>query len=449
MILGRLFGTDGVRGVANKFLSPHLSYELARAAGYVLSKNSRGKVIVGRDTRYSGDLIEASLVAGFLSIGLDVDIAGVIPTPGIAYLTKNGDYLMGAVISASHNPFEYNGIKFFSHDGFKLPDEVEDKIEQIIYDDLKIYKDLTGDAIGRVNRNNEFLEKYKIYLKTLATKDFKGMKIGLDLGNGALSSIAGDLLKSLGADVVEINRNPDGKNINNKCGSTNPDLIKKLVLENSCDMGMSFDGDADRIIAVDEKGEIVDGDHILAICASYLKKNGKLKNNTAVGTIMSNMGLEKFLSSIDVSFKATKVGDRYIIEEMLKNDYIIGAEQSGHVIFLNHNTTGDGLATGINLLNIMKDEGKKLSDLNGLMISYPQVLQNAKVPEEIKRNIVDMPQIQEKIKKLDEKYSGRGRVIIRPSGTEPLVRVMIEGEDLNLIEEDAVNLKNYIEKEFN
>lgn len=447
--MGKLFGTDGVRGIANRFLSPELCFELGRAAGFVLSKQQKGKVIVGRDTRFSGDLIESSLVAGLLSIGLDVDIAGVIPTPGIAYLTKNGNYLLGVEISASHNPFEYNGIKFFSDKGFKLPDKVEDEIEAIISDDLKLYKDVTGDKVGRITRSDEFVNTYKNYLKTLVNMDLKNMKIALDLGNGALSDIAKEVLKYYNADIVLINDQPNGKNINDNCGSTNPQLIKELTLNSGASMGMSFDGDADRIIAVDELGNIVDGDHILAICATYLKKINKLKNNTCVGTVMSNMGLWKYLKTIGVNFIATNVGDRYIIEEMVKNDYIIGAEQSGHVIFLDHNTTGDGLATGINLLNIIVEMGKNLSELNNLMISYPQVLENAEVPDELKKKILDFPEIKERIDEIEKKYEGNGRIIIRPSGTEPKVRVMIEGEDINSIKKDARDLKNYIEERFN
>ncbi|EFA90299.1 phosphoglucosamine mutase [Peptoniphilus lacrimalis DNF00528] len=447
--MGKLFGTDGVRGIANKFLSPDLCFELGRSAGFVLSKEKKGKVIVGRDTRYSGDLIESSLVAGLLSIGFDVDIAGVIPTPGIAYLTKTYDYLLGVEISASHNPYEYNGIKFFSSQGFKLPDEVENEIESIILDDIKLYKDLTGDKIGRINRSDKFVSIYKNYLKNLVKMDLKGKKIALDIGNGALYDIAKEVLESYGAEVIVINDKPNGKNINDNCGSTNPNLIKELVIKEKALMGMSFDGDADRIIAVDEKGSIVDGDHILAICASYLKEKNKLKNNACVGTIMSNMGLEKYLKSIGVNFVATKVGDRYIIEEMRKSDYIVGAEQSGHVIFLEHNTTGDGLATGINLLNIMEDTGKKLSTLNELMTSYPQVLENAKVPDELKRKVLEVPEIKEKIDKIEEKYKGNGRIVIRPSGTEPLVRVMIEGEDIVSIGKDAIELKNFIEEKLN
>ena len=445
----RLFGTDGVRGIANQKLTPKLCYDIGRAAAFVLTKNKKGKVLVGRDTRLSGDLVESALIAGFMSLGLDVDVAGVIPTPGVAYLTRTGDYLCGVSISASHNPFEYNGIKFFSSQGLKLDDSLEDDIEEKVLSTTKIYKDVTGDELGRVNRSHEFTEKYISYLKGLTDERFDGFEVAVDAGNGAQSFIAEEVLKSYGARVKIINNEPNGKNINDKCGSTNPKLIEELVKKEKSHIGMSFDGDADRIIAVDEEGKIVDGDHILAIAATYLKKNNKLNNNAAVGTIMSNMGLKKYLESIGVDFIETKVGDRYILERMLKDDYIIGAEQSGHVIFLDYNTTGDGLATGIHLLEIMKKTGKKLSELNGLMKDYPQVLKNARVRDELKNRYEEFPDIIKAIKEVEEAYHGSGRVVIRPSGTEALVRVMIEGEDTNKLSQDADKLVKIIEEKLN
>lgn len=445
----RLFGTDGVRGIANQKLTPKLCYDIGRAAAFVLTKNKKGKVLVGRDTRLSGDLVESALIAGFMSLGLDVDVAGVIPTPGVAYLTRTGDYLCGVSISASHNPFEYNGIKFFSSQGLKLDDSLEDDIEEKVLSTTKIYKDVTGDQVGRVNRSHEFTEKYISYLKGLTDERFDGFEVAVDAGNGAQSFIAEEVLKSYGARVKIINNEPNGKNINDKCGSTNPKLIEELVKKEKSHIGMSFDGDADRIIAVDEKGKVVDGDHILAIAATYLKENNKLNNNAAVGTIMSNMGLKKYLESIDVDFIETKVGDRYILERMLKDDYIIGAEQSGHVIFLDYNTTGDGLATGIHLLEIMKKTGKKLSELNGLMKDYPQVLKNARVRDELKNRYEKFPDIIKAIKEVEEAYHGSGRVVIRPSGTEALVRVMIEGEDTYKLSQDADKLVKIIEEKLN
>lgn len=445
----RLFGTDGVRGIANQKLTPKLCYDIGRAAAFVLTKNKKGKVLVGRDTRLSGDLVESSLIAGFMSIGLDVDVAGVIPTPGVAYLTRTGDYLCGVSISASHNPFEYNGIKFFSSDGLKLDDKVEDDIEEKVLSTTKIYKDVTGDELGRVNRSNKFTEKYISYLKGLTDERFDGLEVAIDAGNGAQSFIAEEVLKSYGASVKIINNEPNGKNINDNCGSTNPKLIEELVKKEKSNIGMSFDGDADRIIAVDEMGKVVDGDHILAIVATYLKENNKLKNNAAVGTIMSNMGLKKYLETINVDFIETKVGDRYILEKMLKDDYVIGAEQSGHVIFLDYNTTGDGLATGIHLLEIMKKTGKKLSELNGLMKDYPQVLKNASVRDDLKNRYEEFPDIIKAIKEVEKAYHGSGRVVIRPSGTEALVRVMIEGEDTYKLSQDADKLVKIIEEKLN
>ena len=445
----RLFGTDGVRGIANQKLTPKLCYDIGRAAAFVLTKNKKGKVLVGRDTRLSGDLVESSLIAGFMSIGLDVDVAGVIPTPGVAYLTRTGDYLCGVSISASHNPFEYNGIKFFSSEGLKLDDKVEDDIEEKVLSTTKIYKDVTGDELGRVNRSNKFTEKYISYLKGLTDERFDGLEVAIDAGNGAQSFIAEEVLRSYGASVKIINNEPNGKNINDNCGSTNPKLIEELVKKEKSNIGMSFDGDADRIIAVDEMGKVVDGDHILAIVATYLKENNKLKNNAAVGTIMSNMGLKKYLETIDVDFIETKVGDRYILEKMLKDDYVIGAEQSGHVIFLDYNTTGDGLATGIHLLEIMKKTGKKLSELNGLMKDYPQVLKNASVRDDLKNRYDEFPDVIKAIKEVEEDYHGRGRVVIRPSGTEALVRVMIEGEDTYKLSQDADKIVKIIEEKLN
>lgn len=445
----RLFGTDGVRGIANQKLTPKLCYDIGRASAFVLTKNKRGKVLVGRDTRLSGDLVESALIAGFMSIGLDVDVAGVIPTPGVAYLTRTGDYLCGVSISASHNPFEYNGIKFFSSEGLKLDDSVEDEIEEKVISTTKIYKDVTGDEVGIVNRSSEFTQKYIEYLKGLTNERFDGLEVAVDAGNGAQSHIAEIVLKAYGAKVKIINNEPNGMNINDNCGSTNPKLIEELVKKEKSDIGMSFDGDADRIIAVDELGNVVDGDHILAIAATYLKENNNLKNNAVVGTIMSNMGLKKYLENIGVDFIETKVGDRYILEKMLKDDYVIGAEQSGHVIFLDYNTTGDGLATGIHLLEIMKKTGKKLSELNGLMRNYPQVLKNAKVRDDLKNRYEEFPEIIQAIKAVEEDYHGSGRVVIRPSGTEALVRVMIEGEDKEKLLEDAEKLVKIIEDKLN
>ena len=444
--MGRLFGTDGVRGVANQELTPELAFNLGRAAGYVLSKASKGRVIIGRDTRLSGHLLESALAAGVMSIGLDVDLAGVIPTPGIAYLTRKESYLFGVVISASHNPFEYNGIKFFSDQGFKLPDKVEDQIEELIYSDVKIYKNATFEEVGNLRNIDDGREKYANYLKGLSNLNLKGKKIAIDTGNGALYKIAKEVLEDLGADLVVINDKPDGTNINKNCGSTNPDLIRELVIKEKADCGFSFDGDADRIIAVDEKGQIVDGDHILALCAMYLKRQNKPKNNKVVGTIMSNIGLERYLQEEGIGLIHAKVGDRYVLEQMIGGDYSLGGEQSGHIIFLDYNTTGDGLATGIHILEVMQNTKMKLSELNELMISYPQVLVNAKVRPDLKFKYLEDEKIKEKIKNMEGKFEGKGRIVIRTSGTESLVRVMIEGEDEEEIKKEAQELASFIEK---
>lgn len=447
--MGKLFGTDGIRGVANLKLTPQLAFKVGRAAGFVLTKEKKGKIIIGRDTRLSGNLLETALASGLMSIGLDVELAGVIPTPAIAYLTRTGNYLAGVVISASHNPYEHNGIKFFSNEGYKLPDQVEEQIEDLIFTDTKIYKEAIGEEIGRLHYLHDASKKYADYLRSLVDIRLDGMKIAIDTGNGALSHIAEDVLKSLGAKVVVINNEPDGKNINDNCGSTNPELIKQLVIKEKADIGMSFDGDADRIIAVDNKGRIIDGDHILAICATYLKKENKLSKNTVVGTIMSNIGLTKYLESIGVKLVHTKVGDRYVLEEMRKEGYVIGGEQSGHVIFLDYNTTGDGLATGLHLLEVIKKSGKTSAELNDLMTSYPQVLVNANVRLDLRDRYMEFPEIVEKINSIEEKFNGSGRVVIRPSGTESLVRVMIEGEDENELMKEAKELAAFIEEKLN
>lgn len=447
--MGKLFGTDGIRGVANLKLTPEIAYKVGRAAGYVLSKEAKGKIIIGRDTRLSGHLLESALASGLMSIGLDVELVGVIPTPAIAYLTRTEDYLAGVVISASHNPYEHNGIKFFSHEGYKLPDSVENQIEDLIFSDTKIYKDATGADVGKIIYSHDAQDKYANYLKSLADIDLTGMKIALDTGNGALSKIAKSVVESFGAEVTIINDKPNGININDNCGSTNPELIKELVVKEKADIGMSFDGDADRIIAVDNLGREIDGDHILAICATQLKAENKLTNDTVVGTIMSNIGLTRYLESIGVNLVHTKVGDRYVLEEMKKNNFVIGGEQSGHIIFLDYNTTGDGLATGIHLLEVMKKSNKTSAELNDLMTSYPQVLVNANVRLDLKDRYMEFPEIVSEIEKIEEKFDGKGRVVIRPSGTESLVRVMIEGENEKVLEEEAKNLALFIEDKLN
>lgn len=444
--MGRLFGTDGIRGIANDDLTPELAFNIGRAGAFVLAKEKKGKILVGKDTRVSGDMLEAALTAGITSMGIDVVSLGIIPTPAVAYLTRKYNALAGVVISASHNPGEYNGIKFFSCEGFKLPDEVEEQIEEIILNIKEIELRPVGDEIGRVFREDKASFDYKEYLKSTINVDLTGLKIAMDCGHGALYKIGPEIIRELNGQIVAVNDTPDGININNKCGSTNPEIIQKLVLDNKADVGLSFDGDGDRIIAVDNKGIILDGDHILAICGSYLKEKNKLSGNTVVGTIMTNLGLDTYLKENDMNIVKTKVGDRYVLEEMLRSGYVLGGEQSGHIIFLEYNTTGDGLATGMHLLEVMKASGKTMAELNGLMTSYPQVLVNAKVKNEFKNKYMDNDEIRQEIERIEKLFHGEGRVVIRPSGTEPVIRVMIEGKNQEEITKIANELACFIEE---
>lgn len=444
--MGKLFGTDGIRGVANLDLTPELAFKIGRAGAYILAKGKKGKIVIGKDTRQSGDMLEAALAAGICSIGVDVIKLGVIPTPAVAYLTKKYKALAGVVISASHNPLEYNGIKFFDEDGFKLKDEIEDQIESYIFNDKGIDTRPIKGEIGQIIEDLHAPRYYMDYLKSTIKRDFKGLKIAVDCGNGAVYKIAAELLKELGAEVVVINDEPNGVNINVECGSTNPSAIQSLVLDTKADIGLSFDGDADRLIAVDEKGNIIDGDHILAICGTYLKEQNRLKKDTIVGTVMTNIGLDLYLKSKGLKVVKTKVGDRYVMEEMLKHGYVLGGEQSGHIIFLEYSTTGDGMLTALQLINVMKETGKKASELNSLMKSYPQVLVNARVKKELKEAYMENEEISSEIKRVEDLFKGEGRVVIRPSGTEPLIRVMIEGKDKDTIERVAKDLARFIEE---
>lgn len=442
----RLFGTDGVRGVANVELTPELAFKIGLYGGYIFKKKNGGKIIIGRDTRYSGNLLQSSLEAGFMTAGVDVYDLGIVPTPSVAFLVREHKFSGGAVISASHNPFEYNGIKLFDSDGFKLTDDEEKEIEKMIKNDYEI-KRLKDTDIGVLKDGRYLIKDYENYLSELGGDRLKGMKIALDCGNGALYKIAVETLEKMGAEVVAINTSPDGTNINKNCGSTNPDLIKKLVVEENADLGFSFDGDGDRIIASDEKGNLIDGDHMLAIFATSLDRVGKLKNDTVVGTVMTNMGLDVYLDSIGKKVIKTKVGDRYVLEEMKKGDYSVGGEQSGHIIFLDYNSTGDGLATGIHLAMAINDLEKKPSELNKLMENYPQVLVNAKVDNDKKYGFLENKKVKEEVERIEDEFGKTGRVVIRPSGTEPLVRVMIEGENQEEITEVAEELAGIIEEE--
>ncbi|NLJ97961.1 MAG: phosphoglucosamine mutase [Tissierellia bacterium] len=443
--MGKFFGTDGIRGIANTELTPELAFKVGRAGAYILSKGNNGKIIVGKDTRKSGDMLEAALTAGICSVGLDVISLGVVPTPAVAYLTREYDALAGIVISASHNPAEYNGIKFFNNKGHKLDDNIEEEIENLIINDEKIATRPIKNGVGRKIYESQGYKDYMEHLKSTIEGNLEGVKIAIDCGNGALYKIAPKFFNQMKADIVVINDDPDGININHECGSTNPSMIQSLVLETKADIGLSFDGDADRLIAVDEKGNIINGDHILAICGAHLQEKGKLKKNTVVGTVMTNMGLDKYLQDNGMDIVKTAVGDRYVFEEMLNNGYILGGEQSGHIIFLEHNTTGDGLLTGLQLIQVMKETGKKMSELNNLVEDFPQVLVNAKVKNELKNSYLEDEEIKSEIQRIEKIFHGEGRVVIRPSGTEPMVRVMIEGKDEGEIKKIAKELAKIIE----
>ena len=424
--MGKYFGTDGVRGVANSELTPELAYKLGRFGGYILTRETkdRAKVVIGRDTRISGHMLEGALVAGLLSVGVEVMRLGVISTPGVAYLTRVMSADAGVMISASHNPVADNGIKFFGSDGFKLSDAQEEEIERLIDAEQDELPRPTGGAIGTVSDYFEGGQKYIQYLKQTIDEDFVGIHVALDCANGATSSLGTHVFADLDADLSTMGVSPNGLNINEGVGSTHPEGLAKFVLEKGADVGLAFDGDGDRLIAVDEKGNIVDGDQIMYILAKYLHANGRLNNNTVVSTVMSNMGFYKALEENGMTSVKTAVGDRYVVEEMKLNGYNLGGEQSGHIIFLDYNTTGDGLLTGVQLVNIMKVTGKKLSELAGEMKVFPQKLVNVRVTD--KHAVTENEKVAAVIQEVEKEMAGNGRVLVRPSGTEPLVRVMVE-----------------------
>lgn len=440
----RLFGTDGVRGVANKDLTPLLAFNLGRAGAYVLSEvNQKPVLVVGKDTRISCDMLESALMAGICSVGADVINVGVMPTPAVAYLTRYFGADAGVVISASHNPVEHNGIKFFNKDGFKLPDAMEDKIEALIKGPNDDMPNPTGAGVGRIKRQDG-LRAYVDFIKS-AGISLRGMRIALDCANGASYMTAPTALSELGADIQVINASPDGLNINVNCGSTHIEALAEFVKTARVDVGLAFDGDADRLIAVDENGEVVDGDHIMAICGIYLNERGMLKKSTVVTTVMSNMGLEVALKRAGINMVRTKVGDRYVLEEMLAQGYNLGGEQSGHIILLDHNTTGDGLMTAVNLLKVMADTKKPLSELKQVMKIYPQVLLNVVVKDKSKYDNNEV--IRQAIAEAEKTMGEKGRIVVRPSGTEPMVRVMVEGEDASQIQTIAEEIAAVIKRE--
>jgi phosphoglucosamine mutase len=428
--MGKYFGTDGVRGIANEQLTPELAFKVGRFGGYVLTRHKhdgKPKVVIGRDTRISGQMLESALIAGLLSVGAEVVRLGVISTAGVAYLTRALGADAGVMISASHNPYPDNGIKFFGSNGFKLSDDVEAEIEQLLDAPEDRLPRPTGEKIGTVLDFLEGGQKYLSHLKNTVSERFEGLKVVLDCANGAVSSLAARLFADVEAEVITIGASPNGVNINEQCGSTHPEKLREEVLKHKADLGLSFDGDADRCIAVDETGEIIDGDYIMAICARALKAKGKLNNNTIVTTVMANLGFFKAMEEAGINTTKTAVGDRYVVEEMVRGGYNLGGEQSGHIIFLDHNTTGDGLLTGLQLLNVIKEAGKPLSELRQIMRKYPQILVN--VPVADKTKLAGNSAIEQVIKEVEQELAGNGRVLVRPSGTEPIVRVMAEGPD--------------------
>ncbi|SDX31863.1 phosphoglucosamine mutase [Marininema mesophilum] len=448
--MGKYFGTDGVRGVANRELTPELAYQLGRIGAYVLTKHieptpgKRPSVLVGRDTRLSGEMLESALIAGMLSIGVDVARLGVVSTPGVAYLTQEGSASAGVIISASHNPFEDNGIKFFGADGFKLSDEMEEEIESLLEQEDQLPRPVGAD-IGRVENRPKAYQTYLDHLREAIQTDLCGMDIVVDCSNGAASKLAPILLRDLGADVTALHADPDGLNINVDSGSTHPERLQQEVIQRQAHLGLAFDGDADRLIAVDELGEIVDGDQILYICGSFMREMDELKGDTIVTTVMSNIGFFKATEALGIQSEKTKVGDRYVMEAMRKGGFNLGGEQSGHIIFLDHNTTGDGMLTALQLCRVVKEKGTTLHLLAEEMQKYPQVLVNVPVKE--KNGWEKNSAIQGKIGEVEHALGTDGRVLVRPSGTEPLIRVMAEGPDANQLDEFVNGIADVIRVE--
>ena len=444
--MGRMFGTDGVRGVAGAELTIELATQLGQAGAYVLTreKEHQPTLIVGCDTRISGGMLANALLAGICSVGANAIFAGVLPTPAVAYLTRRHKVDAGVVISASHNPMEFNGIKFFNGDGYKLSDELEDEIEAMIKNHMKDVTLPIGSGVGRIDYRFDIRDEYVKFIKKCVPVDLTGMRIVADCAEGAAYYTSVKALRELGAELIPIHVRPDGTNINANCGSTHMDELKARVVYEKADIGLAFDGDADRLLAVDELGNIVDGDQLMAVCANYMKQKGTLKKDTVVITVMSNLGFSVMGRENGIHVEKTKVGDRYVLEHMRENGYNIGGEQSGHIIFLDDNTTGDGLLSALHVLQVMTDTKKKLSQLASVMEIYPQALVNAKVPNHKKEHYMEYAEIAEAIKELEKKFHGEGRVLIRPSGTEPLIRVMIEGKNQQEIEQEAEKLAGLI-----
>ncbi len=445
--MSRLFGTDGVRGVANDELTPLLAMQLGQAGAFVLTRENMHKptIMVGCDTRISGDMLANALMAGICSVGANAVYVGVIPTPAVAYLTRKYKVDAGVVISASHNPVEFNGIKFFDGNGYKLPDALEDEIESYIKNDMSGIKFPIGSNVGKIKYRTDAREEYINHSIQAVGVDLTGLKIVVDCAEGASYYTSVEALRELGGNIVAIHNMPDGTNINANCGSTHMQELQARVVYEKANIGLAFDGDADRLLAVDEQGNIVDGDQIMAIVGNHMKEKGELSGDTIVATVMSNLGFFLMGQQNGIHMEQTKVGDRYVLERMREIGASLGGEQSGHIIFLKENTTGDGLLSALHLLKVLVETEKPLSKLAAIMEVLPQALVNAKVPNHKKEKYMDYPEIADAIQKLDEKYAGEGRVLIRPSGTEPLVRVMIEGKDKKMIDDDAKQLAELIQ----
>lgn len=445
--MSRLFGTDGVRGVVNDELTTLLAMQLGQAGAYVLTRENMHKptIMVGCDTRISGDMLANALMAGICSVGANAVYVGVIPTPAVAYLTRKYKVDAGVVISASHNPVEFNGIKFFDGNGYKLPDALEDEIESYIRNDMSGIKFPIGSNVGKIKYRTDAREEYINHSIQAVGVDLTGLKIVVDCAEGASYYTSVEALRELGGNIVAIHNMPDGTNINANCGSTHMQELQARVVYEKANIGLAFDGDADRLLAVDEQGNIVDGDQIMAIVGNHMKEKGELSGDTIVATVMSNLGFFLMGQQNGIHMEQTKVGDRYVLERMREIGASLGGEQSGHIIFLKENTTGDGLLSALHLLKVLVETEKPLSELAAIMEVLPQALVNAKVPNHKKEKYMDYPEIADAIQKLDEKYAGEGRVLIRPSGTEPLVRVMIEGKDKKMIDDDAKQLAELIQ----
>ena len=452
----KYFGTDGIRRIANTDLTPELVYKVAKAGAYVLSKhtNHAPTILIGRDTRLSGTLIESAMTAGFLSYGANVKLLGVIPTPAVAYLTKKLKADASVVISASHNTFEFNGIKFFSNKGMKIPDSLEEEIEEVMESGKLEELTAKNEKIGVSEIREDLIDEYVYFFRKNFDEDIENnnredFKVLIDTANGATYKVAEKVFTNLGIKYKIINNKPDGININRNCGSTHLEMLQEEVVKGEFNLGIAYDGDGDRCLAVDENGNIIDGDKILAVISNYMKKNGTLNKNTLVATVMSNLGLNKYAEKNNIKFIQTNVGDRYVLEQMLKDGYNIGGEQSGHVILLDYNPTGDGILTSLMLIKIILEENKTASEVCNIVKIFPQVLVNAKVDSNKKDMYKDDNEIKQKIESIEKEFSGNGRTLIRPSGTEPLIRVMIEGEDIEEITKRANELAKLIEEKLN